>query len=226
VSLHGSPPGIRVLIVDDQAVVRGGLRMILEAQPDIVVVGEAANGDEGLAAAEELRPDVVLMDIRMPVLDGISATGAMVARDPSARVVILTTYAADENIEDALRAGASGFFAKTDEPAAIVAGVRAVAGDQVQLGPGVFQLVLDRFLEHPKAVHVPPPDLHHLTDRECEVLLLLGRGRSNSEIAHELIIGEATVKTHVARVLNKLGLRDRIQAVVYCYEHALLTAGR
>jgi DNA-binding NarL/FixJ family response regulator len=216
---------IRVLVVDDQAIVRSGLRMILESQPDIVVVGEAGNGEEGLVAADRLQPDVVLMDIRMPVLDGISATRALVERVPSARVVILTTYAADDNVEEALRAGAAGFFAKTDEPADIVAAVRAVAGDQVQLGPGVLQLVLDRFLAQPHRVTPAPVDLHFLTDREREVLLLLGRGRTNAEIAGELFIGEATVKTHVSRVLVKLALRDRTQAVVYCYEHGLLLAG-
>jgi DNA-binding NarL/FixJ family response regulator len=217
---------IRVLIVDDQAIVRGGLRMILEAQPDIEVVGEATDGEAGLAAADVLDPDVVLMDIRMPVRDGISATRAIVERNPAIRVVVLTTYAADENVEDALRAGASGFFAKTDEPADIVTAVRSVAGDQVQLGPGVLQLVLNRFLDQRESPVPAPADLRHLTDREREVLLLLGKGRTNAEIASELIIGEATVKTHVARVLAKLALRDRTQAVVYCYEHGLLHPGR
>lgn len=219
------PSTIRVLIVDDQAVVRAGLRMILEAQPDIIVIGEAADGEAGVAAADELEPDVVLMDIRMPVRNGISATREMIERNPAIRVVILTTYAADENVEDALRAGASGFFAKTDEPADIVTAVRSVAGDQVQLGPGVLQLVLNRFLNQPKPPVLAPADLRHLTDREREVLLLLGRGRTNTEIADELIIGEATVKTHVARVLAKLALRDRTQAVVYCYEQGLLHPG-
>lgn len=214
---------IRVALVDDQAIVRSGLRMILEAQPDIEVVGEAGDGQAGVQLVEQLTPDVVLMDVRMPVLDGISATRALVARDPDVRVLILTTYAADENIYEALRVGAAGFFAKTDEPDQIVAAVRAAAGDQVQLGPGVLRLVLDRFLTQPARVLPPPPDLHHLTDRERQVLLLLGRGRTNAEIAAELVIGEATVKTHVARVLSKLGLRDRTQAVVYCYEQGLLS---
>jgi DNA-binding NarL/FixJ family response regulator len=218
----GNP--IRVVVVDDQAVVRSGLRMILESQPDIEVVGEATNGQEGLDLVAQLDPDVILMDIRMPVLDGLAATRALTARDPNARVLILTTYAADENIYDALNVGAAGFFAKTDEPDQILAAVRATAGDQVQLGPGVLRLVLDRFLAEPARVLPPPPDLHHLTDREREVLLLLGRGSNNTEIADQLIIGEATVKTHVARVLSKLGLRDRTQAVVYCYEHGLISA--
>jgi DNA-binding NarL/FixJ family response regulator len=218
-------PRIGVLIVDDQAIVRSGLRMILESQPDIVVLGEAGNGEEGLTAVDLLRPDVILMDIRMPVLDGISATRSIVQRDPSARVVVLTTYAADDTLEDALRAGAIGFFAKTDEPADIVAAVRAVAGDDVQLGPGVLRLVLDRYLAQPNRTVPDPADLHVLTDREREVLLLLGRGHTNAEIASELFIGEATVKTHVSRVLVKLALRDRTQAVVYCYEHGLLVAG-
>jgi DNA-binding NarL/FixJ family response regulator len=214
---------LRLVVVDDQAVVRSGLRMILEAQADMAVVGEAGNGQEGLDLVAELEPDVVLMDIRMPVLDGIAATRALTGRDPDARVLILTTYAADENIYEALHAGAVGFFAKTDEPDDILAAVRAAAADQVQLGPGVLRVVLDRFLTDPARTLPPPPDFHHLTDREREVLLLLGGGRNNAEIGHDLLIGEATVKTHVARVLTKLGLRDRTQAVVYCYEHGLLT---
>jgi len=214
---------IRVVVVDDQAVVRSGLRMILESQPDIEVIGEAGDGQEGLDLVARLDPDVILMDIRMPVLDGLAATRELLTRDPNARVLILTTYAADENIYEALQIGAAGFFAKTDEPDQILAAVRAGAGDQVQLGPGVLRLVLDRFLAEPAKVLPPPVDLHHLTDRERQVLLLLGRGRTNAEIADELIIGEATVKTHVARVLSKLGLRDRTRAVVYCYEHGLLS---
>lgn len=198
--------------------------MILESQPDIEVIGEASNGQEGLDLVAQFDPDVILMDIRMPVLDGLAATRALIARDPNARVLILTTYAADENIYDALHVGAAGFFAKTDEPDQILAAVRATAGEQVQLGPGVLRLVLDRFLAEPAKVLPPPPDLHHLTDRERQVLLLLGRGCNNAEIAEQLIIGDATVKTHVARVLSKLGLRDRTQAVVYCYEHGLISA--
>ena len=216
---------VRVVLVDDQAVVRGGLRLILESQPDIVVVGEAADGRAGIDLVRSEQPDVVLMDIRMPVLDGIAATAELVAADPATRVLILTTYAADENVYEALRAGAVGFFAKTDEPTVLVAAVREVAAEQVQLGPGVLRLVLDRFLAEPGRVLPPPPMLDQLTDREREVLLLLGRGETNAEIARRLVIGEATVKTHVARVLTKLGLRDRTQAVVYCYEHGLLKPG-
>ena len=213
---------IRVVIVDDQAVVRGGLRMILEADPGIEVVGEAADGEDGIRLAREANPDVVLMDIRMPVLDGISATRRLRSEAPEMRVLILTTYAADENVEEALVAGAAGFFAKTDEPATLVAAVRAVTGDQVQLGPGVMQLVLDRLVASPVRTAADPPDLRHLTDREVEVLLLMGAGRSNAEIAEALFIGAATVKTHVARVLTKLALRDRTAAVIYCYEHGLI----
>jgi DNA-binding NarL/FixJ family response regulator len=213
---------IRIVVVDDQAVVRSGLRMILESQSDLVVIGEAGNGDEGVDMVAELGPEVVLMDIRMPVLDGIAATRTLTARTPGTRVLILTTYAADENLYEALRAGAVGFFAKTDEPHDIIEAVRAASRDQVQLGPGVLRLVLDRFLADPPEVLRPPPDLHHLTQREHEVLLLLGRGATNTEIAKGLIIVEATVKTHVARTLAKLGLRDRTQAVVYCYENGLL----
>ncbi|MFN8040741.1 MAG: response regulator transcription factor [Acidimicrobiales bacterium] len=221
----GEPRPLRVVVVDDQAVVRGGLRLILETQPDIVVVGEAGDGRAGVELVAAEQPDVVLMDIRMPVLDGIAATAELVARDPAIRVLILTTYAADENVYDALRAGAAGFFAKTDEPDVLVAAVREVASEQVQLGPGVLRLVLDRFLAEPGRVLPPPPLLDQLTEREGEVLLLLGRGATNAEIADRLVIGEATVKTHVARTLAKLGLRDRTQAVVYCYEHGLLTPG-
>jgi DNA-binding NarL/FixJ family response regulator len=217
---------IRVVIVDDQTVVRGGLRMILEATPGIVVVGEGVDGAQGVALATDLAPDVVLMDIRMPVMDGIAATRLVRDLDPAPRVIVLTTYAVDENVEAALRAGASGFFAKTDEPATLVAAVRAVAGDQVQLGPGVMELLLDRLCAVPRSPAPQPPDLHHLTEREREVLLLLGAGSSNAEIADELVIGGATVKTHVARVLGKLGLRDRTAAVIYCYEHGLISPNR
>ena len=216
---------IRIVVVDDQAVVRSGLRMILESQPDLVVVGEAGNGDEGVDLVAELDPDVALMDIRMPVLDGIAATRKITARAPDTRVLILTTYAADENLYEALRAGAVGFFAKTDEPHDIIEAVRAASRDQVQLGPGVLRLVLDRFLAEPPRVHRPPPDLHHLTHREHDVLLLLGRGATNAEIASELFIGEATVKTHVAHIFDKLQVETRVQAVVIAYESRLVSVG-
>jgi DNA-binding NarL/FixJ family response regulator len=218
-------PRIRVVVADDQAVMRSGLRMILDAQADIEVVGEADDGAKGVELVRRLDPDVVLMDIRMPVLDGIAATRQLRDSSCRSRVLILTTYAVDDNLYEALRAGASGFFAKTDAPDQIVAAVRSAAAGDTQLGRAALQLVLDRYIESPTS-RPPAPDLQLLTDREREVLLLLGRGSTNAEIADELIIGEATVKTHVARVITKLGLRDRTQAVVYCYEHGLLRPGR
>lgn len=217
---------IRVVIVDDQAVMRSGLAMILNAQVDIEVVGEADNGAAGVDLIRELDPDVVLMDIRMPVLDGIAATQQLQAADARACVLMLTTYALEENLYEALRAGAAGFFAKTDAPDEIVAAVRAAVSGDTQLGKAALQLVLDRYIASAPAAPRQAPDLKFLTEREREVLLLLGQGATNAEIAGELFIGEATVKTHVGRVMSKLGLRDRAGAVVYCYEHGLLLPGR
>lgn len=212
---------IRIVVVDDQAIVRRGLRMILESQSDMEVIGEASDGVGAISLVENLDPDVVLMDIRMPNMDGIAATRALRAAGVRARILVLTTYASDENIADALRAGAVGFLAKTDEPEHILGAVRSVVEGGVKLGPDAMNRVLDRFLSISVPSAKPAPDLSQLTNREKEVLLLLGQGRSNLEIGAELFIGEATVKTHVARVTSKLGLRDRIQAVVFCYEHDL-----
>jgi DNA-binding NarL/FixJ family response regulator len=216
---------IRVLIVDDQALVRAGFRMILEAQPDIEVVGDAENGLKAIEAARSLRPDVVLMDIRMPGLDGIEATRRLTAMGLGAHVVILTTYDLDEYVFDALAAGATGFLLKHVPPEELVHGVRIAAGGESLLAPSVTRRLIEQFARQRSAVQAPPKALDSLTDRERDVLKLLARGLSNPEIAHELHVGEATVKTHVAHVLDKLDLRDRVQAVILAYEVGLIKPG-
>jgi DNA-binding NarL/FixJ family response regulator len=218
------PRPITVVIADDQTMVRSGLRMILAAQDGIEVVGEAADGAAAIELVGELDPDVVLMDIRMPVLDGIAATKQLTARGARSRILVLTTYAVDENVYDALRAGAAGFFAKTDHPDHIVNAVRSATDIDRQLGPGITELLLQQFLAagSPRAARPEPPELRLLTEREREILVLIGLGRNNSEIGAELLIGEATVKTHITRIFSKLHLRDRVHAVVYCYTHALV----
>lgn len=215
----------RVLVVDDQAVVRSGLRMILEAQEDLEVVGEAADGREALRLTRELDPDVVLMDIRMPNLDGIEATRRLVSASPTSRVLVLTTYGLDEHVYEALKAGAAGFFVKTDSPERLVAGIRAVAEGDTLLGPETTRRLVEQFTARPSP-HAPvSPKLADLTPREREVLVLVARGNSNAEIAQHLYLSEGTVKTHVAKVLAKLGLRDRVQAVVFAYESGTVTRG-
>jgi DNA-binding NarL/FixJ family response regulator len=216
---------IRVLIVDDQALVRAGFRMILEAQPDIEVVGDAENGLKAIEAARSLRPDVVLMDIRMPGLDGIEATKRLTAMGLGAHVVILTTYDLDEYVFDALAAGATGFLLKHVPPEELVHGVRIAAGGESLLAPSVTRRLIEQFARQRSAVQAPPKALDSLTDRERDVLKLLARGLSNPEIAKELHVGEATVKTHVAHVLDKLDLRDRVQAVILAYEVGLIKPG-
>jgi DNA-binding NarL/FixJ family response regulator len=217
---------IRVLVCDDQAVVRGGLRMILEAQAGIEVIGEAADGRESVALARELIPDVVLMDIRMPALDGIEATRRITAGgDGSPRVLVLTTYGLDEYVYEALKAGASGFLVKTDPPERLVDGVRIVAAGEALLGPEITRRLIDRFTSGPPPNIPAPPELAELTARELEVLELLARGFANAEIAQRLFVSEGTVKTHVARILSKLRLRDRVQAVVFAYESGLVQPG-
>jgi DNA-binding NarL/FixJ family response regulator len=216
----------RVLIADDQALVRVGLRKILESEPETDVVGEAGDGEDAIAAAGRLRPDVVLMDIRMPVLDGIEATRRLVGAQPGARVLILTTFGLDGYVFDALRAGASGFMLKDAPPEEIAAAVRIVASGEALLAPAVTRAVVEEFVKQGPAAPVgPPPAVADLTPREREVLDLLARGLSNSEICGRLVISEATAKTHVARILQKLDLRDRVQAVIYAYESGLVAPG-
>jgi DNA-binding NarL/FixJ family response regulator len=220
---------IRVLIVDDQALVRTGFRMIVEAEDDMTVVGEAGDGEEALRLVESARADVVLMDIRMPKLDGVEATRRTVAeRDGDVpRVVILTTFDLDEYVVEALRAGASAFLLKDAPPEELVAAIRTVdAGDAV-VAPRVTRRLLDRFAAVLPTTTPPgePPAFASLTDREREVLMLIARGLSNAEIAADLYVSETTVKTHVGHVLTKLGLRDRVQAVVLAYETGLVRPG-
>jgi DNA-binding NarL/FixJ family response regulator len=216
---------IRVLICDDQSLVRAGFRLVLENHPDIEVVGEASNGEEAIHSAGRLEPDVVLMDIRMPELDGIAATREITARHP-ARVLVLTTYDLDEYVYDALQAGASGFLLKDTPPTQLVDGIRAVAGGEALLAPTVTRRLIAEFARVGPAQRTRPPELEELTPRELEVLGLLARGLSNAEIAARLVLSDTTIKTHVAHVLGKLGLRDRVQAVVLAYESGLVTPGR
>jgi len=212
-----------LLIADDQALVRVGLRKILENEPQTTVVGEAGDGQDAVAAARRLRPDVVLMDIRMPVLDGIEATRRIVAAQPSTRVLILTTFGLDDYVYDALRAGASGFMLKDAPPEEIAAAVRIVASGDALLAPAVTRAVIEEFTRIPvRARPAVPPAVGELTPREREVLDLLVRGLSNPEICRELVVSEATAKTHVAKILQKLGVRDRVQAVIYAYETGLI----
>jgi DNA-binding NarL/FixJ family response regulator len=215
-----------VLIADDQALVRVGLRKILEAEPDATVVGEAGDGEDAVAEARRLRPDVILMDIRMPVLDGIEATRRIVRDQPTARVLILTTFGLDNYVYDALHAGASGFMLKDAPPEEIAAAVRIVASGESLLAPAVTRAVIEEFTRlSPAKLPVPPRALEQLTPREQEVLDLLVCGMSNPEICKRLVISEATAKTHVARILQKLDLRDRVQAVIYAYETGLIQPG-
>lgn len=211
---------IRVLIVDDQELVRAGFRMILEAQGDISVVAEAGDGEEALRLAGSARPDVVLMDIRMPRLDGVEAT----RRLHDARVIILTTFDHDEYVVEALRAGASGFLVKDAPPEELVRAVRVVAAGDALLSPAVTRRLLDGVMSRLQARR-PPAGWNELTERERDVLRLVAKGQSNAEIASALHVAEATVKTHVSHVLEKLGLRDRVQAVVLAYETGLVTPG-
>jgi len=221
--------GIRVLVVDDQDLVRAGFRMILDAESDLEIVGEAADGRRAVELAEHLQPDVVLMDIRMPELDGVEATRRLAGPNVEApiKVLVLTTFDLDEYVVSALRAGASGFLLKDVSPEELVAAVRVIADGDAVVAPSVTRRLLDQFA-HTFAVDAeagPPEELALLTDRELEVLRLMARGLSNQEIAGELFVAETTVKTHVGRVLMKLGLRDRVQAVVFAYEHGVVRPG-
>jgi len=215
-----------VLIADDQALVRVGLRKILDSERDVTVIGEAGDGADAVAAAQVLHPDVVLMDIRMPVLDGIEATRRIAGTQPGVRVLILTTFGLDTYVYEALRAGASGFMLKDAPPEEIAAAVHIVARGEALLAPAITRTVIKEFVRHPAAAPpAPPPAVRELTPREREVLDLLARGLSNAQICDELVISEATTKTHVARILQKLDLRDRVQAVIYAYETGLVRAG-
>jgi DNA-binding NarL/FixJ family response regulator len=213
---------IRVVVADDQALIRAGLRRLLEEQPDIEVVGEAGDGREAIAAIERLRPDVVLMDIRMPELDGIEATRQVGGQ---ARVVILTTYELDEYVFDGIAAGACGFLLKHSLPEEMIRGVRAAASGDALLAPSVTRRLIAEFARRRPPATTVPPSLNGLTEREREVLRLVARGLSNQEIARALQVSEWTVKTHVAHLLDKLGLRDRVQAVVLAYETGLVQPG-
>jgi DNA-binding NarL/FixJ family response regulator len=217
---------VRVLVVDDQALVRTGFAVILDAAPDIVVVGEAADGARAVEAAVALRPEVVLMDVRMPGMDGIAATAAICART-SARVLMLTTFDLDEHVYDALRAGASGFLLKTMRGAELVDAVRVVAAGEALLAPTVTRRLIADLVgrSRPTSGSAAPPRLAGLSRRETDTLRALARGLSNVEIAAELFVTEHTVKTHVSSLLAKLGLRDRVQAVVLAYESGLVVAG-
>ncbi len=219
---------IRVLVVDDQTLVRAGFRMICEAEDDLTVVGEAADGAAAVELAERSQPDVVLMDIRMPVMDGVEACRRIATAHPAARVLILTTFDLDDYVYAALRAGASGFLLKDTPPEQLVDAIRLVAGGDALLAPSVTRRVIETFATTPATGTTPTPPLpglDSLTERETEVLHLMARGLSNGEIATTLFLGEATVKTHVGRVLMKLDLRDRVQAVVAAYEHGIVTPG-
>jgi DNA-binding NarL/FixJ family response regulator len=216
---------IRVLIVDDQALVRTGLRMILDSEPDIEVAGEAGDGFEAIAALKETEPDVVLMDVRMPNMDGLEATRRIIAPG-GPRVLMLTTFDMDEYVYESLRAGASGFLLKDAPAEQLVGGIRAVAAGQSLLAPSVTRRLIEHYTRGAAPNAGAPDEVSSLTARELEVLRLVARGLSNAEIADTLVIGETTVKTHVARVLMKLGLRDRIQIAIYAYEHTLVRPAR
>jgi DNA-binding NarL/FixJ family response regulator len=215
---------IRVLLADDQELVRSGFRLILELAGDIEVVGEAADGREAVRLAKELDPDVVLMDVRMPELDGIEATRRLRQAGAAARVLVLTTFDLDEYVYEAMRAGASGFLLKDVPRDQLVTGVRTAARGDALLAPAITQRLIERFVRRPPGT-VVPEGLDELSERELEVFRLLARGLSNAEIAAELIVGEATVKTHVTHILQKLDLRDRVQAVVLAYESGLVEPG-
>jgi len=217
---------ISVLLVDDQALVRSGFRLILDAQDDMEVVGEAADGRAAIEEAARLHPDVVLMDVRMPEVDGIAATRTIVGERPAARVLVLTTFDEDRIVYDAMKAGASGFLLKSAPPAQFVEAVRTVASGDALLAPSVTRRLVEDFVRRPPPGDGAPDEaLRNLTEREREVLELIGRGLSNGEIAAKLFVSGATVKTHVNRILSKLGLRDRVQAVVLAYETGLVRPG-
>jgi DNA-binding NarL/FixJ family response regulator len=216
---------IRVLLCDDQALVRSGFHLILESREDIEVVGEAEDGREAIELARRVDPDVILMDIRMPNVDGVEATRRLVAGGSRARILILTTFDLDEYVYESIRAGASGFLLKDVQPAQLVDAIRVVAAGEALLAPSVTRRLLDRFAQTLPGEEKPPPELESLTERELEVLKLLASGLSNAELAERLFLSETTVKSHISSVLRKLGLRDRVQAVVLAYEAGLVRPG-
>jgi len=220
---------VRILLADDQALLRLGFRMVLETQPDLEVVGEAGDGAQAATMTRALEPDVVLMDVRMPVADGIEATRRIVESGSAARVLVLTTFNLDEYVYAALRAGASGFLLKDVPPADLISGIRAVAAGDAVVAPSVTRRLIDAFADHlpdPATGRSPTDErLAQLTDREREVLVEVARGHSNAEIAQSLVVSEATVKTHVGRILTKLTLRDRVQVVVFAYESGIVRPG-
>jgi DNA-binding NarL/FixJ family response regulator len=211
---------IRVVVADDQSMVRAGFRLLLADEPDIEVVAEASNGREAVETATRLHPAVVLMDIRMPELDGLEATRRILAADDNVRVLVLTTFDLDEYIYEALRAGASGFVLKDDPPEQLISAIRTVARGNALLSPAVTRRVIEKFARGPRIV--PPPGFAHLTERELDVFRLNARGMSNAEIGEKLFISETTVKTHMTHILQKLHLRDRVQAVVLAHQAGLL----
>ena len=213
---------IRVLVADDQAMVRAGFRMLLAGEQDIEVVAEASTGLEAVAEAARTDPDVVLMDIRMPELDGLEATSRIVAADPAARILVLTTFDLDEYVYGALRAGASGFVLKDDPPEQLIAAIHTVASGDALLSPAVTRRVIEQFSHIPRPT--PPPQLSDLTERELDVFRLIARGLSNAEIGKQLYISDTTVKTHITHILQKLDLRDRVQAVVLAYQAGIVDA--
>lgn len=219
----GNRPMIRILIADDQALVRGGLRLILDAQHDIAVVGEAADGHEVLRLVGELEPDLVLMDVQMPGLDGIATTRRLFQRTTSVpKVLVLTTFDLDEYVYEAIRAGASGFLLKSAPPEQLVDGVHAIIAGDTLLAPVITRRLLDRFIQRPLPTAGRPPELADLTHRELDVLRLVAEGRSNAEIADCLVLSEATIKSHINHILTKLRLRDRVQAVALAYRSGLM----
>jgi DNA-binding NarL/FixJ family response regulator len=215
----------RVVVADDQAIVRAGFRMLIDAEPDLVVVGEAANGAEAVEVAASTSPDVVLMDIRMPVLDGIEATRRITTAGPVPRVLILTTFDLDEYVFGALRAGASGFMLKDRPPEELLSGIRVIAAGEALLAPNVTRRLIGHFARQPDPLRAKPEALAGLTAREREVLGLIATGLSNTEIAGQLVMSVPTVKTHIGRILAKLGARDRAQLVVIAFQAGLVTAG-
>jgi DNA-binding NarL/FixJ family response regulator len=217
---------IRVLIADDQTLLRGSVRLLLDSQADLTVVGEAGTGNEAVALTARESPDVVLMDIRMPELDGLAATRIIAQQHPGVRVLVLTTFDLDEYVYGALRAGASGFLLKDTPPPDLVAAIRVVASGEALLAPGITKRLIEEFARTPELGRRPTTELSMITDREKDVLELVGRGLTNQEIATRLILSPATVKTHVGRLLTKLGARDRAQLVIVAYESGLIVATR